>query len=77
MLFPKEEEYLNWYRAAGFKEIKIKYIKPQWYKRKHEYGIGISGIKPVDGSESFHTEINVSEEKNRFSDHYKFSGAYW
>ena len=63
MLFPKEEEYLNWYRAAGFKEIKVKYIKPQWYKSKHEYGIAISGIKPLDGSENSFNEINVSEEK--------------
>ena len=64
MLFPKEEEYLTWYRSAGFKEIRIKYIKPQWYKSEHEYGIAISGIKPLDGSEIAPVEVRASEEKN-------------
>ena len=64
MLFPKEEEYLLWYQNAGFRDIKIKYIKPQWYRSKHEYGIAISGVKPMDGIEDSPAVVKIAVEKN-------------
>ncbi|MCB0593973.1 MAG: methyltransferase domain-containing protein [Lewinellaceae bacterium] len=49
MLFPKEEEYLHWFREAGFHDIKIRYVKPHWVTGRGEYGIAISGAKPHAG----------------------------
>jgi len=63
MLFPKEEEYLFWFQNAGFLDIKIKYIKPQWYKSKYEYGLAISGVKPFNGIVDAPMEIKVTEAK--------------
>ena len=49
MLFPKEEEYLHWYREAGFQDIQMRYVKPHWVSGRGEYGIAISGVKPKPG----------------------------
>lgn len=64
MLFPKEIEYVNWYKNAGFQDIKIKYIKPQWFKSKHEYGIAIAGVKPLELTNEIPVEPKSSEEKH-------------
>lgn len=53
MLFPKEEEYFEWYKNAGFVDVKLKRIGPTWYRgvRRHGLIIGCSvvGTKPVPG----------------------------
>eukprot|EP00274_Cyanoptyche_gloeocystis_P007832 CAMPEP_0196653402 /NCGR_PEP_ID=MMETSP1086-20130531/3022_1 /TAXON_ID=77921 /ORGANISM="Cyanoptyche gloeocystis , Strain SAG4.97" /LENGTH=384 /DNA_ID=CAMNT_0041984581 /DNA_START=87 /DNA_END=1241 /DNA_ORIENTATION=- len=53
MLFPTEEEYIRWYKAAGFTDIQIKYITPKAYRgiRSHGLimGLTICGRKPVAG----------------------------
>ncbi|MGB3546986.1 MAG: methyltransferase domain-containing protein [Saprospiraceae bacterium] len=47
MLFPKEEEYRRWFKDAGFENIELKYIEPEWFTRPNEYGLAIAGDKPV------------------------------
>ncbi|KAG8485504.1 hypothetical protein CXB51_019051 [Gossypium anomalum] len=32
MLFPKEEEYIEWFEKAGFKDVQLKRIGPKWYR---------------------------------------------
>lgn len=49
MLFPREEEYLHWFREAGFQDIRVRYVKPHWVTGRGEYGIAISGVKPKAG----------------------------
>lgn len=49
MLFPREEEYLHWFREAGFQDIRVRYVKPHWVTGRGEYGIAISGVKPQPG----------------------------
>jgi len=63
MLFPKEEEYLFWFTNAGFVDIKIKYIKPQWYRSKYKYGVAISGRKPINGIAGTPAEIEAETAK--------------
>ena len=31
MLFPTEEEYIQWFRNAGFRDVKVTRIGPWWY----------------------------------------------
>lgn len=50
MLFPRDREYRDWFHSAGFSDIKVEYIRPQWYRRKAEYGIAISGVKHQPGA---------------------------
>ena len=49
MLFPKDQEYRDWYDKAGFTDIQVHYVRPQWFRGKAEYGIAIAGKKPIAG----------------------------
>lgn len=53
MLFPKEEEYIEWFRKAGFKNIQIKRIGPKWYRGVRRHGLimgcSVTGEKPFTG----------------------------
>ncbi|MEM9261129.1 MAG: methyltransferase domain-containing protein, partial [Bacteroidota bacterium] len=48
MLFPPDEDYKKWYEAAGFTNIRWRYVKPHWQKNER-YGIAIIGQKATPG----------------------------
>ncbi len=47
MLFPKESEYRDWMRAAGFDDVRVRFVAPDW--SREQYGIAIAGTKPAAG----------------------------
>lgn len=53
MLFPKEEEYIEWFKKAGFKDIQLKRIGPKWYRGVRRHGLimgcSVTGVKPASG----------------------------
>lgn len=53
MLFPKEEEYIEWFEKAGFKDVQLKRIGPKWYRGVRRHGLimgcSVTGIKPASG----------------------------
>lgn len=49
MLFPKDEEYRMWFERAGFEDIQVHYIRPQWFRSESEYGLAIAGRKSEPG----------------------------
>lgn len=53
MLFPKEEEYIEWFQKAGFKDVKLKRIGPKWYRGVRRHGLimgcSVTGVKPLSG----------------------------
>ncbi|KAA8527662.1 hypothetical protein F0562_035469 [Nyssa sinensis] len=53
MLFPKEEEYIEWFEKAGFKDIQLKRIGPKWYRGVRRHGLimgcSVTGVKPFSG----------------------------
>ena len=53
MLFPREEEYIEWFKKAGFKDIKLKRIGPKWYRGVRRHGLimgcSVTGVKPFCG----------------------------
>ncbi|MDX1908627.1 MAG: methyltransferase domain-containing protein [Bacteroidia bacterium] len=50
MLFPKDQEYRDWFAKAGFTDIQVRYVRPQWYTSQVEYGLAIAGRKPQPGA---------------------------
>jgi hypothetical protein len=61
MLFPEEEEYLDWFKDIGFSDIKTLFFAPRWIS-KEKYGIAISGIKPSQGESNYN--IPTLKQKN-------------
>jgi MPBQ/MSBQ methyltransferase len=53
MLFPKEEEYIEWFKKAGFKDVELKRIGPKWYRGVRRHGLimgcSVTGVKPLSG----------------------------
>ncbi|GAA0144705.1 methyltransferase [Lithospermum erythrorhizon] len=39
MLFPKEEEYIEWFQKAGFKDVQLKRIGLEWYRGVRRHGM--------------------------------------
>lgn len=39
MLFPTEEEYTQWFEAAGFENVEIHRIGPSWYRGVRRHGL--------------------------------------
>ena len=50
MLFPTEDEYMQWFEAAGFSDVQIKRIGPKWYRGERKHGLimgcSVTGVKP-------------------------------
>ncbi|CAI9118354.1 OLC1v1019913C1 [Oldenlandia corymbosa var. corymbosa] len=53
MLFPKEEEYIEWFKKAGFKDVELKRIGPKWYRGVRRHGLimgcSVTGVKRKSG----------------------------
>jgi MPBQ/MSBQ methyltransferase len=49
MLFPADAEYREYYEKAGFENVRVRYVRPHWFRRESEYGIAIAGEKPLQG----------------------------
>jgi MPBQ/MSBQ methyltransferase len=47
MLFPAEGEYRGWMEAAGFTDLRVRYVAPEWTEQR--YGLAIAGRKPRAG----------------------------
>jgi MPBQ/MSBQ methyltransferase len=50
MLFPAEAEYRDWFAAAGFSDVALRALAPDWYRSpRGPYAVVVSGRKPAPG----------------------------
>jgi MPBQ/MSBQ methyltransferase len=50
MLFPTEDQYREWFERAGFEDVSLVTVAPEWYRdRRSRYGVAVTGRKPVAG----------------------------
>jgi len=61
MLFPTVDEYLLWYKEAGFVDVRYILLRPDWVK-KEDYGIAIVGRKPNPGESPWIAETAAPAE---------------
>lgn len=70
MLFPKEEEYIEWFKKAGFKNVQLKRIGPKWYRGVRRHGLimgcSVTGVKPMSGESPLEVIIKISVSSNLF-----------
>jgi MPBQ/MSBQ methyltransferase len=47
MLFPPQERYVEWFRAAGFEDLELVHVAPAWWRAQWDpYAVAIAGRKP-------------------------------
>jgi MPBQ/MSBQ methyltransferase len=50
MLFPELDEYRGWFQAAGFADVALAPVAPDWYRdRRVPYAVAVSGVKERSG----------------------------
>ncbi|HYH88434.1 MAG TPA: hypothetical protein VEX67_04325, partial [Solirubrobacteraceae bacterium] len=50
MLFPTEAQYREWFERAGFEDIELSAVAPDWYRDpRSRYAVAVSGRKPAAG----------------------------
>ena len=50
MLFPELEQYRAWFERAGFADVELRPLAPDWYRdARVPYAVAVSGVKPVAG----------------------------
>jgi MPBQ/MSBQ methyltransferase len=50
MLFPAEDEYRAWFERAGFTDVSLHPVAPEWYRnRSVPYAVAVAGTKPAAG----------------------------
>jgi MPBQ/MSBQ methyltransferase len=50
MLFPSEDEYVGWMRAAGFEDVERLHVAPPWWREEWDpYGVAVAGTKRRPG----------------------------
>jgi MPBQ/MSBQ methyltransferase len=50
MLFPEEREYREWFERAGFADVELHPVAPDWYRdRRVPYAVAVTGTKPAAG----------------------------
>jgi MPBQ/MSBQ methyltransferase len=50
MLFPSQDQYREWFERAGFTDVQLTPVAPDWYRdTRVPYAVAVSGPKPVPG----------------------------
>jgi MPBQ/MSBQ methyltransferase len=46
MLFPPEADYRAWFERAGFTDVRVQALAPEWYRGRSIYALAITGTQP-------------------------------
>jgi MPBQ/MSBQ methyltransferase len=46
MLFPPEADYRAWFERAGFTDVRVQALAPEWYRGRSIYALAITGTHP-------------------------------
>jgi len=46
MLFPTEAQYRDWFAAAGFADVEVAHVAPEWHRGgREQYALAIAGVR--------------------------------
>ena len=55
MLFPTEQQYRDWFARAGFEDVDVRVVAPDWYRGRSPYAVSIAGRKTRPGPPALST----------------------
>ena len=62
MLFPSVEQYRTWFERAGFADVEVVPVAPDWYRdTRVPYAVAVAGVCPVAGPSSLAVAPVVEE----------------
>ncbi|CAN6931386.1 hypothetical protein Bca4012_100161 [Brassica carinata] len=80
MLFPKEEEYIEWFKNAGFKDVQLKRIGPKWYRGVRRHGLimgcSVTGVKPASGDSPLQLGPKEEDVEKPVNNPFSFFGRF-
>ncbi|CAN6935996.1 unnamed protein product [Brassica oleracea] len=80
MLFPKEEEYIAWFKNAGFKDVQLKRIGPKWYRGVRRHGLimgcSVTGVKPASGDSPLQLGPKEEDVEKPVNNPFSFLGRF-
>ncbi|KFK35494.1 hypothetical protein AALP_AA5G292000 [Arabis alpina] len=80
MLFPKEEEYIDWFKKAGFKDVQLKRIGPKWYRGVRRHGLimgcSVTGVKPASGDSPLQLGPKAEDVEKPVNNPFAFLGRF-
>ncbi|KAG2252594.1 hypothetical protein Bca4012_039096 [Brassica carinata] len=80
MLFPKEEEYIEWFTKAGFKDVQLKRIGPKWYRGVRRHGLimgcSVTGVKPASGDSPLQLGPKEEDVEKPVNNPFSFLGRF-
>ncbi|CAF2060144.1 unnamed protein product [Brassica oleracea var. botrytis] len=80
MLFPKEEEYIEWFKNAGFKDVQLKRIGPKWYRGVRRHGLimgcSVTGVKPASGDSPLQLGPKEEDVEKPVNNPFSFLGRF-
>ena len=63
MLFPAVDEYTGWMETAGFTDVQVRELAPDWYRdQRAPYALAVTGVKPAPGPSPARAPAPVAEE---------------
>ena len=45
MLFPPEADYRAWFERAGFADVEVHALAPDWYRGRSVYAVAVTGTR--------------------------------
>jgi MPBQ/MSBQ methyltransferase len=64
MLFPPVQEYRAWFERAGFSDVTVHALAPDWYRDgRTPYAVAIAGVKPAAGPSPLAAALGPPEEE--------------
>jgi MPBQ/MSBQ methyltransferase len=61
MLFPPEADYRGWFERAGFEDVQVHALAPDWYRGRSAYAVAVSGVKRGAARKGSDTFLAVEE----------------
>jgi len=74
MLFPTEEEYVEWFTKAGFEDVEVLRIGPQWYRGVRRHGLimgcSVTGVKRKAGASPLELPEKPAESRTELNSNF-------